>query len=68
MAQRKDESYLMVDGVNMVKKHAKPNPLKGIAGGIVDCAWLWPKAMAKLKKSAKRGMVWKVIFVLLSLV
>ena len=36
VAQRKDESYLMVDGVNMVKKHAKPNPLKGIAGGIVE--------------------------------
>ena len=36
VALRKDESYLLVDGVNMVKKHAKPNPLKGIAGGIVD--------------------------------
>ena len=36
VALRKDEGYLMVDGVNMVKKHAKPNPLKGIAGGIVE--------------------------------
>ncbi len=36
VAQRKDESYLMVDGINMVKKHAKPNPLKGITGGIVE--------------------------------
>ena len=36
MAHRKDESYLLVDGVNMVKKHAKPNPLKGITGGIVE--------------------------------
>lgn len=26
---------LVVDGVNMVKKHQKPNPIKGLAGGIV---------------------------------
>ena len=25
-----------VDGVNVVKKHARPNPMKGITGGIVD--------------------------------
>ena len=33
---RKDDSYILVDGINMVKKHAKPNPLKGAMGGIVD--------------------------------
>jgi large subunit ribosomal protein L24 len=33
---RKDDSYLVVDGVNLVKKHAKPNPMKGVAGGIVE--------------------------------
>jgi large subunit ribosomal protein L24 len=33
---RKDDSYLLVDGINMVKKHAKPNPMKGEAGGIVE--------------------------------
>ena len=26
---------LVVDGINMVKKHTKPNPLKGATGGIV---------------------------------
>lgn len=26
---------LLVSGVNMVKKHQKPNPVKGLAGGIV---------------------------------
>ncbi len=26
----------LVEGVNMVKKHQKPNPNKGISGGIVD--------------------------------
>jgi large subunit ribosomal protein L24 len=33
---RKDESHLIVEGVNIVKKHAKPNPMKGEAGGIVE--------------------------------
>ncbi|HNW01943.1 MAG TPA: KOW motif domain-containing protein, partial [Burkholderiaceae bacterium] len=31
---RKDDAHLVVDGVNLVKKHAKPNPLKGVVGGI----------------------------------
>jgi large subunit ribosomal protein L24 len=33
---RKNDSHLVVEGVNIVKKHAKPNPMKGEAGGIVD--------------------------------
>jgi len=33
---RSDESHLVVDGVNRVKKHAKPNPMKGEVGGIVE--------------------------------
>ena len=33
---RVDDSKLIVDGVNLVKKHAKPNPMKGIAGGIIE--------------------------------
>ncbi len=33
---RKDDSHLIVDGVNTVKKHTKPNPLKGTVGGIVE--------------------------------
>ncbi len=36
VVQRADEERLVVEGVNLVKKHAKPNPMKGIAGGIVD--------------------------------
>lgn len=27
---------VIVDGVNMVKKHTKPNPNLGVAGGIVE--------------------------------
>ncbi len=33
---RRDDSYIVVDGINTVKKHTKPNPLKGAVGGIVD--------------------------------
>ncbi|WP_018714627.1 50S ribosomal protein L24 [Brachymonas chironomi] len=38
VALRKDESYLVVDGINMVKKRVKPNPMKGEQGGIVEKA------------------------------
>lgn len=34
--QRVDDSKLLVEGINLVKKHAKPNPMKGITGGIVE--------------------------------
>jgi large subunit ribosomal protein L24 len=36
VAQRKCDSYLVVEGVNMVKKHVKPNPMTGVEGGIVE--------------------------------
>jgi large subunit ribosomal protein L24 len=36
VAQRVDDSKLLVEGVNVVKKHAKPNPMKGITGGIIE--------------------------------
>jgi len=35
---RKDDSHLIVDGVNLVKKHTKPNPMAGTTGGIVEKA------------------------------
>lgn len=38
VAQRLDTGRLLVEGVNIVKKHVKPNPVKGVAGGIVDKA------------------------------
>ena len=34
--QRADEERVVVEGVNIVKKHAKPNPMKGVAGGIIE--------------------------------
>jgi large subunit ribosomal protein L24 len=36
IAQRVDEDRIVVDGVNLVKKHVKPNPMKGTTGGVVD--------------------------------
>jgi large subunit ribosomal protein L24 len=33
---RKDDSHIVVEGINLVKKHAKPNPMKGVTGGIVE--------------------------------
>jgi large subunit ribosomal protein L24 len=36
VAARVDDDHLMVDGVNQVKKHVRPNPMKGTTGGIVD--------------------------------
>ena len=33
---RVDEERLLVEGVNVVKKHVKPNPMKGVTGGVVD--------------------------------
>src|ERR1700704_3933359 len=31
-----DADHLLVEGANRVKKHQRPNPMKGITGGIVD--------------------------------
>ena len=33
------DERVVVEGINVVKKHTKPNPMKGITGGIV------PKSM-----------------------
>ena len=35
---RVDADRVVVDGINLVKKHAKPNPMKGVTGGIVEKA------------------------------
>ena len=38
VAQRVDADHIVVDGVNIVKKHVKPNPMKGTTGGVVEKA------------------------------
>ena len=34
--RRIDAEHVIVEGVNRVKKHQRPNPMKGLTGGIVD--------------------------------
>jgi large subunit ribosomal protein L24 len=34
--QNVKDDYLLVGGINMVKKHQKPNPVQGLSGGIVE--------------------------------
>ena len=36
VARRVDAERVVVEGVNRVKKHVKPNPVKGVVGGVVD--------------------------------
>jgi large subunit ribosomal protein L24 len=31
-----DESHVLVENVNMVKKHQKPNPQRNLQGGIIE--------------------------------
>lgn len=34
--KRMDKNRVLVEGVNKVKKHVRPNPMQGQQGGIVD--------------------------------
>ena len=34
--RRADKDHVVVEGINRVKKHVKPNPMKNQTGGIVD--------------------------------
>ena len=34
--RRVDDAHLVVEGINVVKKHVRPNPMKGETGGIVE--------------------------------
>ena len=34
--RRVDAEHVVVEGVNRVKKHQRPNPMKGVSGGIID--------------------------------
>jgi large subunit ribosomal protein L24 len=31
-----EDSHVLVENINMIKRHTKPNPNKGVAGGIID--------------------------------
>jgi large subunit ribosomal protein L24 len=36
VAQIVDDSHVVVNGINAMKKHAKPNPMKNQPGGIIS--------------------------------
>jgi large subunit ribosomal protein L24 len=36
VSERVSEDRLLIEGINVVKKHVKPNPMKGATGGIVE--------------------------------
>lgn len=36
VSRRVDDEHVVVEGLNRAKKHVKPNPIKGVVGGIVD--------------------------------
>lgn len=33
---RVDADHVLVEGINVVKKHVRPNPMQGTTGGIVE--------------------------------
>jgi large subunit ribosomal protein L24 len=48
--------YLLVGGINKVKKHQKPNPVKGLTGGIVEMeSPIHVSNVAIYNASAKKG-------------
>jgi len=34
--QRVDAEHVVVEGINVVKKHTRPNPMQGTTGGIIE--------------------------------
>ena len=38
ITRRVDDEHLLVEGINLARKHVKPNPMKGEQGGIVQKA------------------------------
>ena len=34
--QRVDADHVLVEGINVVKKHTRPNPMQGTTGGIIE--------------------------------
>ena len=56
VAARVDDDHLLVEGVNVVKKHVKPNPMKGATGGIVDKTMpIHPSKVALLKSATGKA-------------
>lgn len=51
-----DDERLVVENVNMVKKHTKPNPNAGVAGGIIEREAAFDSSKVMLwNPAAKKG-------------
>jgi large subunit ribosomal protein L24 len=51
---------VVVEGINTVKKHSKPNPLKGTTGGVVakkPCQFISPTSLSSMRRSGKADRV-----------
>lgn len=67
---RVDDRHVTVEGVNVAKKHVRPNPMTGAEGGVVDkvmpidqsnvCSSIRPparaNALASRKSTARRSV------------
>ncbi|CAG7603630.1 50S ribosomal protein L24 [Candidatus Vallotia tarda] len=51
-------NYVMVEGINCVKKHCKPNPIKNATGGIVSK--LMPLHISNVSLSDSNGRATRV--------
>ena len=49
-----DDSHVIVEGVNMVKRHTKPNPQIGAPGGIVEKELAHPYLQCRTLQSGYR--------------
>lgn len=38
VAARAGAEQLVIEGINVVRKHVKPNPMKGVTGGVMEQA------------------------------
>jgi large subunit ribosomal protein L24 len=51
-----DDAHVIVEGANRVKKHQRPNPMKGVTGGIVEKEMPLPIArVAIFNPATKKG-------------
>lgn len=51
-----DDEHVVVEGANRVKKHQRPNPMKGVTGGIIDKELpLHVSKVALFNPGAKKG-------------
>ena len=53
---RKDDTHVVVEGINLVKKHTKPNPQANRQGGIIEKEMPLPRSKVAIwNPSAKRA-------------